>query len=86
MKDRCVACGLFGVVDRAHLKTRGAGAGWGDDEWIALCRMHHVEQGQSGWHRFLLKYPAVADAIEKRGWEVREIFGVFKLVRKETTL
>lgn len=82
MQGKCSACGFVGVVDRAHLKTRGAGAGWDEHEWIPLCRRHHVEQGQVGWPRFTENYARVRFLIDEMGWEIKDIFGQKKLVRK----
>lgn len=81
MKGNCQACGVYGIMDRAHLKTRGSGAGWNDDEWILLCRAHHIQQGAIGWFSFCFKFPKVGYEIEKRGWYFEEIFGVMKLLK-----
>lgn len=80
-QESCSACGYFGVVDRAHLKTRGSGAGWDPNEWIYLCRRHHVMQGQIGWHRFATRFPVVMREVERRGWKFVMEFGSVKLRR-----
>lgn len=77
----CDACGRT-PTDRAHLKTRGAGAGWNEDEFIHLCREHHIEQGW-GWAKFADKYPTVMRQLTRKGWEIKDILGVRKLVRKD---
>lgn len=82
MKGTCTACKRQGIVDRAHLKTRGAGATWEPWEWLPLCRAHHVEQGQVGWKRFTDKFPSILGAVEQRGWVLIEIQGVWKLRRE----
>lgn len=88
MKDRalresyramsCEACGRRGC-DPCHVRTYAV-TGL-DEEWnmIPLCRLHHVEQHQIGWHKFSHKYIGVAAALLKRGWD----FEMGKLVRIE---
>lgn len=83
MTGRCTACGEHGVCDRAHFKTRGSGATWGDSEWMLLCRKHHIQQGAYGWAKFLKLYPKVKDEMTAKGWGLQEIFGVMKLVKLE---
>lgn len=82
MTGNCEACGVYGIMDRAHLKTRGSGAGWNDDEWILLCRSHHIQQGAIGWWKFCNKYPKLFMCLRDRNWIFEEIFGVIKLCRK----
>lgn len=83
MKGKCEACGQFDDVDRAHIRTRGAGAGWNEEEWIFLCRKHHVMQGQIGWNKLIRKFPNVANALNKRGFEVIFEFGRWKLRKND---
>lgn len=70
--------------DRAHIKTRGAGAGNEDWEWLYLCRSHHQEQHRLGWHKFRMKHLVVSYELRIRGWETRMEFGVPKLRRIST--
>lgn len=80
---RCDAClKYFESLDRAHVKTRGAGAGWGAHEYIHLCRHCHMVQSHLNWKRFLDKYPHLIHTLGDKGWELREEFGVFKVRRK----
>lgn len=67
MSGRCLVCGEY-PADRAHLRSRGAGAKWEEHEFIYMCRRHHVEQHTSGWPRFLDKYPSLQMSLEARGW------------------
>lgn len=62
-------------VDRAHVRTRGAGAGWQEWEWIPLCRFHHIEQGRRGWWTFIKRHPMVMTALTERGWRWIESVG-----------
>lgn len=56
-------------VDRAHIKSKGSGGTWDEDNIIHLCRNHHVEQHKLGWNRFAERYPAVAMILIEKGWE-----------------
>jgi hypothetical protein len=77
----CCICGRLDL-DRAHIKTRGAGAGWNSDEYIFLCRPHHIMQSQLNWKRFSERYPIVIKELKSRGWHLVEEFGVWKVRRK----
>ena len=79
---RCEVCGRTGS-DRAHIKTRGAGAKWEDFEWLYLCRKHHQQQGQVGWFVFIVKYPVIELVLLSKGWKIEKVFGVNKLTRSE---
>lgn len=81
LEMNCAACGTNQNVDRAHIRTRGAGAGWEEWEWVPLCRKHHVQQGAVGWHRFACENPKVGMALAERSWTFENRFGVMKLVR-----
>ena len=63
------------------MKSRGAGGTW--DEWniIRMCRLHHIESGQLGWHRFAEKYPKVMEVLDQKGWMITWD-GIGKLSRK----
>lgn len=77
IRPTCVVCGRS-YADRAHVKTRGAGAGWEDHEFIYLCRHHHMEQGHLNWKRFIDKYPMVMPHLTRKGWVLVEEFGTWK--------
>jgi len=81
MEGLCEACGQHGVVDRAHILTRASGSSWDDNEWIPLCRRHHIESGQIGWFKFCERFPKVKASIESRGFVFVEIFNVKKIRR-----
>jgi len=83
MLNVCAVCGKS-KTDRAHIRTRGAGAGWESWEYIYLCRWHHSEQGHLNWPRFVEKYPKVIHELTKRGWHIVEEFGVKKIRRTDT--
>jgi hypothetical protein len=78
----CAACGTHSKIGRAHIRTRGAGAGWEDWEWIYLCRRHHQLQHVKGWAFICNAFPNVLGELKSKGWEIEEIFGVKKVVRK----
>lgn len=80
IRPRCVVCGK-GDSDRAHIKTRGSGAGWSEDEYLYLCRGHHMEQGHLNWSRFCEKYPTVSILLGAKGWSLVDEFGTWKLRR-----
>jgi hypothetical protein len=82
MKGNCTICGVYGVMDRAHIKTRGSGAKWNDSEWMLLCRGHHVMQGAKGWKAMCDLFPNLEEELTKRGWEFIELNGIWKLRRK----
>lgn len=81
IKMPCVLCGII-PSDRAHIKTRGAGAGWEPDEYLHLCRWHHVEQGQIGWKKFCDKYPPMVTLLAIKGWTFTDRFGISKIVKE----
>jgi hypothetical protein len=76
-RDRCE-----GVIDRAHLKTRGSGASWDEEMWVYLCRKHHTEQGAIAFNKFLRKYPYIETVLDAKGWELQTLFGITKLRKK----
>lgn len=78
----CAACGTNKDIDRAHIKTRGAGASWEFFEFIYLCRNHHIEQGARNWKHMVDKYPGVLPELTKRGWYLQNNFGVWKIRHK----
>lgn len=71
---RCAVCRAANP-DRAHVRTRGAGAGWEEWEFLPLCRFHHIKQGQLGWWKFVHRFPWVMKALEERGWRWIEQVG-----------
>lgn len=85
MKKKTLWCviGFCGRrADRAHIRTRGAGATWEEWEWIPLCRKHHIEQGQLGWAEFCARHHEPALELAARGWVFETIFGIIKLKRE----
>lgn len=77
----CIACGIYGVSDRCHLKSKGSGGTWEDENIVLMCREHHSEQHKSGWSKFLEKYPMARHKLKKKGWSIVEVLGVKKLVK-----
>lgn len=75
---RCCICNNP-QTDRAHIKTRGAGAGWDLWEFVYLCRNHHMIQGHIGWKRFCDKHPQALAELKLRGWDFVNEFGTWKL-------
>ena len=65
-------------MDRAHIRSKGAGGSFDKSNILLLCREHHTEQHKVGWHKFCEKYPSIAEELSNRDWEIVEIFGVFK--------
>ncbi len=76
----CLICGS--KADPAHIKSRGAGGADEASNLLALCRAHHTEQHAIGFVRFAEKHPKVLRALEARGWEIVELFGLKRLARK----
>jgi hypothetical protein len=73
MKERrCEACHKYGPIDRSHIRSRGAGSGWLDFEWIYCCRVCHNLSGAKGWRFFLDKYPHVEEIFKSKGWHLIE--------------
>lgn len=68
IKIKCVIC-FNPVVERAHIRTRGAGAKWKENEYVYLCRKHHHEQHLVGIKTFAEKYKSYMNEIKKKGWE-----------------
>jgi 5-methylcytosine-specific restriction endonuclease McrA len=64
---RCVACGLSGPSDPAHIRSRGAGGGDTFDNVIPLCRPCHSLQHNSGWAYFSERYPQIQFELLVRG-------------------
>lgn len=79
---RCLICPSR-EVDRAHIKTRGAGAGWGSHEVMPLCREHHVFQGKIGIVTFFKRFPPVRRYLEANGWRLEDVVGKDTLVHYE---
>jgi hypothetical protein len=52
------------------------------DNIMHFCRIHHIEQHQYGWHKFVGQYPNVLVELHRKGWEFTFMFGIMKLVRK----
>jgi hypothetical protein len=58
----CAACGKGGVIELAHMESRGANPARKDDptNWVPLCRTCHSEQHTKGVKIFLRSYPHLA--------------------------
>lgn len=82
MKGKCEACLQEGDIDRAHILSRGAGGTYEENNIMALCRSCHQEMHWYGWPAFAERNLDVHWALKRRGWEVKEIFGQRKLVKK----
>jgi hypothetical protein len=78
----CDACGKHTQTDRAHIRSKGAGGSMNADNIMHFCRIHHIEQHQYGWHKFVGQYPNVLVELHRKGWEFTFMFGIMKLVRK----
>ncbi len=83
MTGECEACGFNGVVDRAHIKSKGSGGTMDDFNIILLCREHHTEQHKLGWNKMSIKHSRISLSLASRGWKFREEFGRIKLFRGE---
>ena len=78
----CDACKKYFLkLDRAHVKTRGSGAGWKEHEFIFLCRHCHIVQGHVGWKRFIDKYPHLIEILAGKGWNIVNELGTWKIRR-----
>lgn len=77
---RCVICRKY-APDPAHIKTRGSGGDDVPENILPLCRNHHSEQGQKGFKYMVTKYPLLVKQLAARGWEVKEVFGIWKLTK-----
>lgn len=75
----CVICAK--PSDPAHIKSRGSGGDDAPDNVLPLCRFHHQIQHAKGWSMFCSMYPAVGEALSKRGWGMVLEFGVWRLRR-----
>ena len=69
-------------IDRAHIRTRAAGAGWEADEWMPLCWKHHQSQHRRGWRWMTENHPEVLAALEERGFEMYAEFGRIRVRKK----
>lgn len=76
---RCLLCPRT-EIDRAHIKTRGAGAKWNFWEVMPLCREHHTQQGKIGVVTFFKRFPPVRRYLEGMGWRLEDVVGKETLV------
>lgn len=74
----CIIC-LFPIADRAHIKSKGSGGTWDDENILSLCRSHHREQHSVGWKKLCSRYPIVEYELNRWGWELVEEFRIWKL-------
>lgn len=70
MKGFCEACDKYGLVDKAHVKSRGSGGSMDDDNIILLCRSDHILQHSLGWKRFCNIHLNVKDILKNKGWMI----------------
>jgi hypothetical protein len=77
----CVACGYFGIVDRAHIKSKGAGGTMDESNILLFCRGCHATQHRLGFRLMCERFPSVAAALKEKGWKFVNEFGRSKLVR-----
>lgn len=80
MNEQCIVCSKR-QTDRAHVKSRGAGGDWSQENIVPLCRHHHQVQHYLGWPEFVARYPQAELALEAKGWAVQEVLGQRRLVR-----
>lgn len=66
-KTPCVACWKK-PVDPAHIQTRGSGGDDVEENLMALCRLHHIEQHQIGWFKMKNRYIGVDHELFLKGW------------------
>lgn len=83
MRGNCDACGKHRILERCHIRSRGAGGS--DDDWniLHMDRVCHQFQHQCGFVRLIYLYPNLLKILNNKGWELENVFGVTKLVRKE---
>lgn len=79
MTGSCQACGEWRQLDRSHVLTRGAGAGWGKHEYLTMCRLCHTRQGSLGWYRMVKAFPHLMAILNDKGFEFEFEFGVWRL-------
>jgi hypothetical protein len=73
----CAACGAYGTMDKAHIKSVGSGGE--HDGTILLCRLDHRIQHNEGWDKFIKRYPHLKEVLSDLGWEIDDVFGIKKL-------
>lgn len=76
----CAICNRT-PTDSCHIKTNGSGGTMEDYNIIQMCRLHHNEQHNLGWNKMVYRYPHLNIILESKGWELRNVLGVVKLVR-----
>lgn len=79
---RCQACNKFKPLDRAHIKTKGSGGTWDDDNILMLCRECHQKQHYIGFFKLCKLYPSLEEILNEKGWFFNHHFGVTKLRKK----
>ena len=82
MTGRCECCHKTAQLDRAHIRSKGAGGKWDADNILMLCRICHVAQHKMGWDTLLLQYPNLIEVLDEKGWAIEELFGIRKLRKK----
>lgn len=77
----CIICNK--PADKAHIKSKGSGGGMEKENILDLCRLHHRLQHDKGWSYMMDRYPEIKEELNKKGWEINNLFGIPKLRRKE---
>ena len=78
--ERCILC--YRAAEACHVKSRGAGGHDLPENLLAMCRTHHQSQHALGWNRFLKRNPVAALTLESKGWVIKDVLGVMKLVHE----
>lgn len=81
---RCEVC-RGTPVDRCHIKSKGAGGTWDDDNILLMCRTHHQLQHAIGWVGLIARFPILALVLEAKGWEVVSQTGRQRLLKKDSS-
>lgn len=75
----CIICSKPSVP--CHIRSRGAGGLSDPNSVIPMCVPHHNLQGSKGWKYMWDKFVQIRVELTKRGWEVKDILGVYKLAK-----
>ena len=65
----CVGCGVKGVCDLHHLKTRAAGGTDEPHNLLMVCRICHTKIHGKGLKWFSDKYPKAATILRYNKWK-----------------
>lgn len=81
-QGNCQACNHFGMLDRAHIKSKGSGGTWDEDNLLMLCRSCPGFQHRHGWVRFIKKHSHLTQILDQKGFAIVNVFGINRLQRK----